>query len=862
MTTRCKQAPDGGKLQVTVQRADVTLSFAVSSATQLDSMTGSMELELTMSGSMTEPFVLRQSGLSFHSCSLKPAHGSSFNELRCTTDDAALTAELRLNRLALSGPARMKLEWSCQVADKTAFQPRGAGDCGFFAIGNARQQCGDAAQIFPHFDQPCVYKIAFAGVPAGAAVVLANTKQESEKAEEGRPGFKRVSFVATEAVPASAITFCIGTFITDQKEIFADSIGFRRESVRVRLRRLKRCVSCSSRASSCHRMFDHVCTAVEAMMHMFQLCYPFEGADIVALPLKSDTDDASWQLLSPVLVDQDSFQCNAPSCREETVVQNIVRRILRNWVRAYLGTAEFSPVLGGLLMFLEYNFTAAVSDDWLVWDKFQTDVFDPLMSGRTNDRTLRYACHFRHLKQFLGKAAFFQAMRKFGLLMRDEGDSEHLPFLWNALEAERFASNSSSVENLERVLAVSRAPGELRVQQYYMDASRELHPSTACIHVVARFGPNGCSRFLLTDEQITITLSAAGPERFYLLNAKAAGLYRVWYSENMMDDIWHNIHALRDVELTFLILDFLVLFPVMYEQNIWAAAALVKLLKEVGRIKSPHMWRLLMPQFSRLLAHLEGTDQYETVACVLRRPFMKLSRKLLTKFAKSKLPERCHLETDNMQLLMSQVCCVTDFWTPMVAAAASASLDAFGQAKAIEDEEKVHNLMRPICLAGAAPCLADNTVHSLRERLDDAAFPAWSRAYLERALFACSSPDVLQNYIATLPPDEVLRVLREYPSRSLAIAVLELRHAKRSAVPKLAVPAARALCCDKEGDVFRAALARLSGQKVRISWGSSSQASKTVIYQYIPIVGAAAAGLALGYIVYRSWAQNGNSNNK
>ncbi len=852
MTTICKPDVDtGGKLQVSVQRADVTLALELTALNELISLSGQMELDVVTSGSMMEPFSLRQNGLVFKHCALKPAHATSWNDLHWTTDDVAKTVTLKMDKLAICGPARLRLEWTNNLADKAAFVTHSTPDC-LYVVANPREACGDAAQLFPHFEQPCRFKFSFANVPAAASVVLGNGKMEAEVNDE-TTGLKRVTFARSRPMAASGVSFCLGTFVAEQKEIRADALGFGSDTIRVRLRKLRKCNHCSSRASNCHRMFDHVCTAVENMMQLLQMAHPYESVEVVALPLKVQ-EQKLWGLLSPIVVDQDSFQCNAPSNREEIVIQSVVRRLLRNWVRAYLSTTEFSFVLDGLLVFLEYYFANSICSDWNVWDKFQTDVFDPILRGQSDDRVLRYACHFRHLKQFLGKAAFFQAIRKFGLLMREHGETENLPFLWSALESERTPSSSSSVELLERVLVVRRDSRELVVEQHYVDAMRRLQPSVACVHVVARFGPNMTNRFLLSDPKTTMMLSAAGPERFYLLNAKAAGLYRVWYSEQMLEDLWLNIHALRDVEFASVLLDLLALFPAMYAEHPWAAAMLVKFLKEVGRIKAPHMWRLLMPSLSRLLGHLLLQPEYETVAAVLRPPVMKLSRKLLCRFKNCKPPERCQLETDALQLLLSQLCCISDFWTPMVAAAAAASLEAFAQPKEVTDAEQLFNLVKPIYLAGAAPCLAESTGQSLLERVNDASFPAWSKTHLERALYLCVSPEVLAKHVCTRTSDEALTALQLCPSRPLAVAILELRSSKGWS-EELVAEATR-LSDDPEGSIFRKAFAELAGRTHRSGTrerADSVSTRKNVIFQYLPIVTTLAAVGAFGYLAYHAW---------
>jgi hypothetical protein len=847
----CQPHEDGGKLHVAAQRADVTLALELSAWNDLIGVAGQMELDVVMSGSMSEPFVLRQNGLLFKHCALKPAHATSWNELRWTTDNVAKTVTLKMDKLAVSGPARLRLEWTNDLADKSAFLTHSTPDC-FYLVANPREGCGDAGSLFPHFDQPCRYKFSFSNVPAGASVVLGNGKMQSEVDDSGT-GLKRVTFARTWATPANAVSFCMGTFVADQKEIRVDALGFGSETVRVRLRRLKKCSHCASRAGSCHRMFDHVCAALERMMELLQMAHPYESIEVVAVPLKLP-EQRLWCLLSPIVVDKESFQCNAPSNREEIVIQSVVRRLLRNWVRAYLATAEFSFVLDGLLVFLEYYFTGSICSDWAVWDKFQVEVFDPILRGHSDDRALRYACHFRHLKQFLGKTAFFQAIRKYGLLMREHGESENLPFLWNALEAERGPSSSSSVELLERVLVVRRDAREMVVEQHYLDAARRLLPSVACVHVVARFGPNMTNRFLLSDTKTTLLLSTAGPERFYFLNAKSAGLYRVWYSEQMLQDLWLNVHALRDVEFASLLLDLLALFPTMYEANTWAAAMLVKFLKEVGRIKASHMWRLLMPAFSRLLVHLQLQPEYEMVAAVLRPPVMKMARKLLGKFNDCKPPERCQLETDALQLLLSQLCCVSDFWTPMVAAAAASSLEAFGQSKEVTDPEQLLNLIKPIYLAGAAPCLAESTGQSLLQRVNSSTFPAWSKPHMERALFLCVDFEVLQSHISTRSSEEMLMALLLCPSRPLAVSVLQLRRSKAWSEELLAE--ATRLSDDSEGRAFREAFASLAGRVISDSSQRRGSASsrKNVIFQYLPIVTSAAALAAFGYLAYQAWS--------
>lgn len=350
----------------------------------------------------------------------------------------------------------------------------------------------------------------------------------------------------------------------------------------------------------------------------------------------------------------------------------------------------------------------------------------------------RYAWLVKHVRKFVGKRDFWELIRQY--VHRAGTDSEYA--IWDLLGKAVGLSAVVAMSTWNAGHAYIRARldgGTIRLEQFFVNKIHQK--SHFCIPVVVRLGQNKTSRCFMMSH--SYTMEAEPRERFYLFNAKSSGLYRVCYSEPLLQDLVENVHALREVELASLISDCIYFLP--YEGRGASCDTFLRLLREIGRIKSSHLWQILLMPLSHLLSDLElEPEAFECVAATLRGPVNKLARRVRLLCNISAYEERrmvaseeddgideeeaqddeknkkthrrrksrksngagygsehahehasCVVDMDALQMLMTQLVRTWDLWSQMVASAASESLTLLSQDRSCT--------LGPCVVATAAP---------------------------------------------------------------------------------------------------------------------------------------------------------------
>jgi alanyl aminopeptidase len=234
-----------------------------------ETFSGAIDIEIKFS-SPTRLFWLNGSGLSIKQWSLKTAGKKLGMKPILGQEDFIGFA---LDEPAPAGSATLHIDYEGQVDSRSSsgvFRNKDGNDWYLYT----QFEPIDARRAFPCFDEPS-YKVPWQITlhVKKEYMALSNTAAVSESDEDG--GRKAVRFAETKPLPSYLVAFAVGPF----EAVDAGKAGKKRTPLRI--------IATRGRAGEAHYAAEVTGPILEALEDYFDIPYPYEKLDCIAVPLFS-----------------------------------------------------------------------------------------------------------------------------------------------------------------------------------------------------------------------------------------------------------------------------------------------------------------------------------------------------------------------------------------------------------------------------------------------------------------------------------------------------------------------------------------------------------------------------------------------
>lgn len=475
------------------------------------------------------------------------------------------TLVLRFDQPLPTGAATLEVEWTGRFTE---------GLRGLYLAGKVAAtqfEAADARRLFPCFDEPS-FKAHWAitvRIPSTPGLVALSNGAIVSDTTEGP--LRTVKFQEMDVLSSYLIALVVGPLVGTPEE--------KVNGVPVRTWALP------EKAHLARFGQDAALAALPRLQDYFGLPYGYGKVDQVGIP---DFEAGAMENAGLITYREVALlldPASAPLSVQKRVAEVVTHELAHQWFGNWVTMVWWDDLWlnEAFATWMSFKIVDAWRPDWRVWLDFDSGKaaalhLDALKSTHPIRGEVRNASEagesfdlityekggavLRMIEGFLGEGPFREGIRQY---MRTHARGNAVADdLWGALGA---ASSQPVVELANAwigqsgypVLAVKQDGRKLTLSQrrFYTEpgvSSGERWP----VPVVLRFADGGGvreQRFVLRDEQDTVTLEGSGEVKWLFANAGSTGFYRVAYDGPMLEKLATNLAALAPAERISLLAD-------------------------------------------------------------------------------------------------------------------------------------------------------------------------------------------------------------------------------------------------------------------------------------------------------------------